>query len=103
MLFQWKEKLAASGVVADLVFISLDDKPGLVRNFQSKHPDWPVGDLRIDGPKALEPWLASSALDAGTAIPLHLFVDPSGKLRCARSGAIDPGDYGLVRAMLSGE
>jgi thiol-disulfide isomerase/thioredoxin len=100
MLRRWEDRLVAEGGRIALDFVSLDDRPELVERFAARRPELAVGSARIPGTSALTPWLAASGLDAGTAIPLHLFLDAAGGLRCARSGAIDPGDYAVVRALM---
>lgn len=101
MLARWEDRLEAQGIRVDLVFVSMDEREELVTRFQQRHPEFGVGDLRVPGAAALAPWLLAMALDGGTALPLHLFVDAEGRMRCARSGAIDPGDFEVVRALFT--
>ena len=102
-LLKWKDKLASQGMKVDLSFVSVDDRPELVTAWKAKHPDLGVGDLRATNTASTSAWLTQSGLDAGAAIPLHFFVDPENKVRCVRSGAIDPGDFEVVKAVLSGQ
>jgi thiol-disulfide isomerase/thioredoxin len=101
-LLKWKQKLADSGQPVDLSFVSADDSPAVVRAWQAKHPELPMGDLRIATKDELAPWLTTLGLDPSVAIPLHVFIDPQGRTRCVRTGAIDQGDFELVRGVLSG-
>jgi thiol-disulfide isomerase/thioredoxin len=102
-LLKWSEKLAAAGQPVDLTFVSVDDSADIVKRWKVKHPELAVGDLRIQSAGATGSWLQQLGLDAATAIPLHVFVDPQNRIRCVRSGAIDPGDFDIVKAVLAGQ
>jgi thiol-disulfide isomerase/thioredoxin len=101
MLHQWRDKLAASGKDVTLTFVSFDAGQPEVDRFRDKHPEWAL-DLRITGTDAIAPWLGQVGLDLGTAIPIHAFVDPSGKLRCVRTGALAEDAYATVARVISG-
>jgi hypothetical protein len=45
-------------------------------------------------------WLKTFGLDDG-AIPIHLVVSPSNRLRCARAGGIRDKDYAVVDQLLA--
>ena len=47
----------------------------------------------------LTPWLAQHGLDMPSVLPLHLFVDPQGRVRCARSGAVNKDAYDAIVAL----
>lgn len=102
MLARWTEKLASEGRPVELTYVSFDAGQAEVERFKAKHPG-PVLDLRISGTEAIAPWLAEIGLDAGTAIPIHGFVDPQGRLRCVRTGALAEDAYSLVKRVLAGE
>lgn len=101
MLHQWRDKLAAAGKDVSLTFVSFDAGQPEVDRFRDKHPAWSL-DLRITGTEAIAPWLQQVGLDPGTPIPIHAFVDPSGKLRCVRTGALAEDAYATVARVLSG-
>jgi hypothetical protein len=44
----------------------------------------------------------SAGLDAAAPIPIHVFVDPQQRVRCARAGAVHDDDYAAVVAILRG-
>ncbi len=96
MLLQWRQKLPQVA----MTFVSVDEDPSRMQIWLKRHPEFPLGTLRVAGPENLAPWLAAQGLDAGTAIPLHIFVDREDRVRCVRSGAIDPGDFDLVAALV---
>lgn len=100
-LLKWKDKLAQQGSPTALQFISVDERAELIPPFLQKHPELPVGKARIADIQTMPAWLTSLGVDVNATIPLHVFVDPQGRTRCVRSGAIDPGDYELVRAIVS--
>jgi thiol-disulfide isomerase/thioredoxin len=101
-LNKWATKLKDGGAPVELTYLSVDDDAATISRWQAKHPDLPVGALRVASPSALNAWLTQIGLSPGASIPLHLFVDPKGGIRCVRSGAIDPGDFEVVRAILAG-
>ncbi|HMV69049.1 MAG TPA: TlpA disulfide reductase family protein [Myxococcota bacterium] len=101
-LAKWRTKLQEQGHPVTLQLISVDDSAEIVDRFKAKHPELDVGDLRVTAPAEMTGWLPSVGLDAGSAIPIHVLVDPEGRTRCVRTGAIDPGDYDLVKAIVEG-
>jgi len=96
---QWPEKLAAQGAPVTLRLLSADDSPGPVLGFQKSHA-WAPPTLRVGEGADLPTWAGSMGLPE--VLPLHLFVDPQGKLRCGRSGALSNQDQDTVRRLISG-
>jgi thiol-disulfide isomerase/thioredoxin len=101
MVLKWRDRLKEQGHPTELVLLSVDDKPELLAPYYAKHPDQPKGP-RAQGAAVLPAWLESNGLDPGAAIPLHFFVDPEGRTRCVRTGAIDPGDFEVVKKIVGG-
>lgn len=101
MIDDWRARLAKEGANHDFQLLSVDANAVDVQRFYAQHPSWGVT-TRIASGDALAPWFAANGVAEGTAIPLSLFVDPQGRLRCARSGALSEADYGTVKAILSG-
>jgi len=58
--------------------------------------------LRREGFDDTQAWLGGFGLDEGAPLPIHLFVDPAGKVRCARTAAIGDDDYESVEALVGG-
>lgn len=52
-------------------------------------------------PDALNPFFGHLGVPAGTPIPIHALVDPTGHLRCLRVGAIHGRDYGQIKQLMS--
>jgi len=98
-LAAWRDKLAAAGKRVELAFVSVDDSDAEVAGFRKAHPDLPPT-IRIASSDKRTAWLKSLGLVDG-AIPIHLFVSPANRLRCARAGGIREKDYGLVEALLA--
>ena len=70
-----------------------------IRAFIETHPEV-EGTLQITEPDALPDWLVSLGLPGNAVLPIHLFVDASGKLRCVRMGGVGPEDYPGVEAVI---
>lgn len=100
-LVQWRDQMAKEGVEGNLVFLSVDAQAADVARFEKQHPELAPG-VRLHDDKDLAGWLPTVGLDANVAIPLHFFLDGSGKIRCERSGAIGENDYEDVKAALQG-
>lgn len=98
-LLAWRDKLAAAGKQLDLSFVSVDDDAADVEAFRKAHPDTPPS-VRVAGADKRAAWLKSIGLDDG-AIPIHLFVSPANRLRCARAGGIRDKDYAVVEKLLA--
>ena len=98
-LAAWRAKLAAAGKHVELAFVSLDDSDADVEAFRTLHPDTPPS-IRIAGVAQRAAWLKSFGLDDG-AIPIHLFVSPTNRLRCARAGGIRDKDYAVIDQLLA--
>ncbi|HEX2686727.1 MAG TPA: TlpA disulfide reductase family protein [Kofleriaceae bacterium] len=93
----WRDKLAAAGTRVELSFVSVDDSDADVEAFRASHPGAPSS-IRIANPEARSAWLSSLRLMDGS-IPIHLFVSPANRLRCARAGGVREKDYGVVEKL----
>lgn len=92
-------QLGREGVSATLVLLSVDGTADAVDSFARAHPD-AAGSLRLREAKELEPWLAQVGLGAHATLPVHLFVDAAGRLKCTRTGAIGEADYPTIKQLL---
>ena len=88
-----------SGSAVALVLLSVDATQAAVDTFQAAHPEV-VGSLRIAEFSKLESWLTSIGLDKGATLPVHVFVDPAGKVICSRTGALGESDVPRVKKLL---
>jgi thiol-disulfide isomerase/thioredoxin len=95
----WKAKLDATGHPTEVVFVSVDGADVDLGEFAKTHPE--VADtLRISDPEQLSSWLVALGLPANAVLPIHLFVDAAGRLRCVRMGGVGAEDYAGVEAVI---
>lgn len=95
----WKAKLDATGNPVDVVFVSVDAADVDLGEFTKAHPEV-EGTLRIGDPEGLSGWLTGLGLPANAVLPIHLFVDAAGRLRCVRMGGVGAEDYAGVEAVV---
>jgi thiol-disulfide isomerase/thioredoxin len=98
-LAAWRDRLAAAGKRIELTFVSIDDSDAEVAAFRRDHPGMPPS-IRIAGTEQRTAWLRGMHLSDG-AIPIHLFVSPANRLRCARAGEVRDQDFGVVDRLLA--
>jgi thiol-disulfide isomerase/thioredoxin len=89
------------GAPVQLELLSVDIDREVVTKFAASHPE-AQGSLRVADPSTLEAWLVGLGLDAGATLPIHLFVDPAGKVRCARTGAVRESDVAAIKQLVVG-
>ena len=97
-----RDRLAAEGAVADLVYLSVDGAQDDVDRFATSHPN-ARSSARLADAAEIPALIAALGLDAGASIPIHAFVDPNNKIRCVRTGAIENDHLDFVRRVLHGE
>jgi thiol-disulfide isomerase/thioredoxin len=102
LLGRWQTSLQKDGVPLDLDLYSVDDDTAALTAWlqKTKMPGsvhWLAGGAN-DLPAVLE----SLGVDKGAPIPVHALVDPSGALRCVRTGSVHDEDYGAVKAIVTG-
>lgn len=95
----WKAKLDATGHPTEVVFVSVDGADVDLGGFAKAHPEV-EGSLRISDPEQLSSWLVALGLPANAVLPIHLFVDAAGRLRCVRMGGVGAEDYAGVEAVI---
>lgn len=98
----WKDRLARDGVPVDLVLLSADASDDVVTRWRAAHAGTPES-LRLSDPGQMSAFFQSVGLDAAPPIPIHVFVDPQQRVRCARAGAINDDHYAAVAAILRGQ
>jgi len=99
MLVQWQKRLREEGVPFDLEFVSVDESFDIANAFIQKHPQLPRS-LHLKDPNALPSWIQQLGLDSTAGLPIHIFVDQKGGIRCVRAAAITPGNYATVARLL---
>jgi thiol-disulfide isomerase/thioredoxin len=95
----WKAKLDATGHPTEVVFVSVDGAAVDLGAFAKSHPEV-ESTLRISDPEQLSGWLVALGLPANAVLPIHLFVDATGRLRCVRMGGVGAEDYPGVEAVI---
>ena len=98
-LQKWRDQLAAHGTQVDLAFLSIDESDAEVAAFRAAHPDAPAS-LRIATKDKGTAWLKGLGLDSA-AIPIHVFVGPTGHVRCARAGSVREQDRDVVTKLFA--
>jgi thiol-disulfide isomerase/thioredoxin len=98
-LVRWRDKLAAAGRHVDFGFVSIDDNDADIEAFRKDHPGAPAS-ARLADPSKQGAWFTALGLDAGSPIPVHVFVSPSGHIRCARAGGVREQDYAAIERLL---
>jgi thiol-disulfide isomerase/thioredoxin len=97
-LTRWRDKLAAAGHPVDLAFVSVDDSSDDVASFRKLHPEMPDSP-RLANPSKQGAFFTALGLDTASPIPIHVFVSPSGHVRCARAGAVSEQDYPAIERL----
>jgi len=97
-LRRWTKKLHQGGTKVQLVMISADASAEDEAKFRKQHPDTPPG-VRLERTDDLVPWIAKLGVK-GASLPVHILVDPAGKVRCVRASAVQSTDYAAVAALL---
>ncbi len=95
----WRDKLAAAGKPFELAFVSVDETDAEVAEFRKRHPDAPPS-MRLADPATSPAWFRELGLTGDPPIPVHFFVDPEHRVRCARAGGVREQDYAVVEKLL---
>ncbi len=98
-LLTWQRRLAADGTTVTLQFVNVDDDAAALEQFRSAHPATPPS-LRLADAAALTPWLESLGVGA-SSLPVHVLIDPKGRMRCVRAAAVEEADLPAVQALLN--
>ncbi len=93
---KWRAKLPPF----ELSLVSVDDDDAAIAAFRQAHADTPES-ARLASPDKQTEWFKQLGLDAGSPIPIHVFVTPSGHVRCARAGGVREQDFAAIERLLS--
>ncbi len=99
MIEKWRARLTQSGKPVQLVYLSVDEDVTALETFRKDKQMAPGP--RAKSLDALTPWLTTLGLDATAAIPINVFVDPQGKVRCVRTGALLEHHYDAVAQVVA--
>lgn len=97
----WLPRLRAAGADVRLDLVSVDAEAAAVAAYEKDHPEV-AGSVRIVTPDLIGPWLANFGIEHFASIPVHVFADPSGKVRCVRLAGVKDSDYPALEALLTG-
>jgi thiol-disulfide isomerase/thioredoxin len=96
----WRARLARGGPAVSLELVSADEDDQVVAAFRAKHPATPAT-LRLADAEALPAWMERLGVP-GATLPVHVFVDPEGRVRCVRASAIEDADLPALEALIGG-
>ena len=96
-LVGWRDRLGG----LPLVLVSVDENDAIVEEYRKANPAIPATS-RLADPAALPAWMKALGLDEAAPIPIHVFVDPQGKIRCVRAGGVADPDFAVVQKIVSG-
>jgi len=99
-LAKWRDQLGAAGHPIELAFVSVDESDADLAAHRKEHPDTPPSP-RLADPKKQADWFAAVGLDGSPPIPVHIFVAPSGHVRCARAGGVRETDYAAIEKVFT--
>lgn len=100
-LRSWERSLGQTSRPLQLVFVSLDDDARELERFlASQPPDGLRATYWLGNPNEREKWLREAGLGENPELPVHLLLDPSGRLRCIVRGAVEDSDLPQLRALL---
>ena len=101
LLLEWRERLQRS---MDVVFFSVDDAARSVRKFLGEQPAQGLrATFWLKPGQMRKSWLDEAGLPETPLLPTHLLIDPTGRVRCVVSGAIDEADFLRVKAIVQGK
>jgi thiol-disulfide isomerase/thioredoxin len=98
-LVAWEERLGREGKPIDLVLLSADADAEAVAAFRQRVPTLPES-ARMADPNAVEGWVGGLGMRGGASLPIQIFVDPQGRARCVRAGAVNDEDYGAIAQLV---
>lgn len=99
-LAKWREQLGAKGVKYALEFVSVDEDEADLVTFRKDHPEAPASP-RLAEPDKQADWYVAVGLDGGAPVPIHIFVEPSGHVRCARAGGVREQDFAAIEKLFA--
>ena len=99
MLSEWTQRFKKAGMATSLDFVSVDEEAATLATFMKGHPEIP-STLHLKDPEALPPWLTALGLDPGAGLPIHIFADAQGVLKCIRAAAISENHYATIEKLL---
>lgn len=100
-IVKWPDKLAGKGAAIDLRLLSVDEDAAVLAAFTKGHAEVAGSLHMVDGAQATA-WVQGMGLEVNPVLPLHVLVDPQGRTRCVRSGALDHAHIQAIEAVVKG-
>lgn len=94
----FEDRLAKDGAPVRIAFVSIDEDPREATRAMAAlgmKSSYYLGDA-----KEKNRFLENVGVSAA-AVPMQIFVDPSGTIRCSASGEINDDDYAAIKALVS--
>jgi thiol-disulfide isomerase/thioredoxin len=101
-LVGWERELTQAGRRFRLAFVSLDDDERQLRQFLEGQPALRATYWLKEG-KERDEWMKAATLDSDPELPIHLLVDPRGRIRCKVQGAVEDADFADLSRLLSAQ
>jgi thiol-disulfide isomerase/thioredoxin len=101
-LVGWERELHKAGRRFRLAFVSLDDDERQLRQFLGSQPSLRQTYWLKEG-KERDEWMKAATLDADPELPIHLLIDPHGRIRCKVQGAVEDADFVELSRLLSAQ
>ncbi len=101
MLAKWEARMKAEGKAVSLEFLSVDEDQAALGAFLKANP-YMKRSLHLKDPEAFAPWLERIGIGDAAGLPIHLFTDTAGRLRCVRAAAISESHYATIAKLLGG-
>jgi thiol-disulfide isomerase/thioredoxin len=99
-LVNWERELKKAGRHFRVAFISLDDDERQLKQFLESQSSLHESYWLKEG-KERDEWMKGALLDSDPELPIHLLLDPHGKVRCKVQGAVEDADYQDLSRLLS--
>jgi thiol-disulfide isomerase/thioredoxin len=100
-LVGWERELAKAGKPFHLAFVSIDDDERQLRQFLEASSELRATYWLREG-KERDEWMKAAGLDADPELPIHLLVDPQGRIACKVQGAVEDADLPELRRLVAG-
>lgn len=94
-LFAWQALLKDK---VSLELVSADSSESQVAAFRKAHAPMPAS-YQLKDPDSVGPWVDSMGVP-GATLPVHIFVDPAGNVRCVRASSLERHDLPALKALL---
>jgi hypothetical protein len=86
-----------------LAFVSLDDDERQLEQFLATAPaDGVRSTYWLREGRERDEWLTAAGVGRDASLPVQIFADPKGKIRCIVNGAISEQDYAEIAAIVGG-